>query len=314
MFNGQKNNHPLLRRKRRQRLTCRVRTVNEVPAKKIRILCKFLAKCKIPSRSYWHPPVCHTHTSHSGCKYGEKCQFRHNNAEETPSKKSKKGSAKGSVALLKKSPNCGCASQDSYPKKSILQKVRKKGSNASAGHTVKFSGGTWHQIKIRERKGPPRGTIQKCEPHERNPCAPRFEERSHEGHNKARELGPQSSVGLGEKHFTSSKIRTRPRFCSPVEVEAPVLFQKSLDERVLVVDSGASLHMLSKRDLRPVEMDTLRPFRTPTTVVTANGKVQTNEEAQENVHDLGLFVTVQLLEEPPAVISRKALQRTRVLL
>ena len=73
---------------------------------------------------------------------------------------------------------------------------------------------------------------------------------------------------------------------------------------MFVVDSGASLHMLSKRDLRPVEMDTLRPFRTPTTVVTANGEVQTNEEAQENVHDLGLFVTVQLLEEPPAVLSR----------
>ena len=177
----------------------------ESPAKEIRIPYKFQAKCKNPSCSYWHPPVCDTHTSQSGCKYGEKCQFRHNDAEETPSKKSKKGSAKGSVALLKESPNCGCVSQDSYPKKSILRKVRKMGSNASAGHTVKFSGGTWHQIKIRERKGPPRGIIQKCEPHERNPCAPRFEGRSHEGHLKASELGPQSSVGLGEKHFTSSK-------------------------------------------------------------------------------------------------------------
>ena len=72
---------------------------------------------------------------------------------------------------------------------------------------------------------------------------------------------------------------------------------------MFVVDSGASLYMLSKRDLRPVEMDTLRRFRTPTTVVTANGEVQTNEEAQVHVHDLGLFVTVQLLEEPPAVLS-----------
>ena len=33
------------------------------------------------------------------------------------------------------------------------------------------------------------------------------------------------------------------------------------------------------------------------------GKVQTNEEAQVYVHDLGLFVTVQLLEDPPAVLS-----------
>ena len=44
--------------------------------------------------------------------------------------------------------------------------------------TVKFSKGTVHPIKIRERKGPSRGVIQKCEPHERNPCAPRFEERT----------------------------------------------------------------------------------------------------------------------------------------
>ena len=286
----------------------------EVPAKKIRILCKFLAKCKIPSRSYWHPPVCHTHTSQSGCKCCEKCQFRHDSAEETPSKKSKKGSAKGSVALLKKSPNCGCVSQDSYPKKSILQKVRKKGSNASAGHTVKFSGGTWHQIKIRERKGPPRGTIQKCEPHERNPCAHRFEERSHEGHRKARELGPQSSVGLGEKHFTSSKIRTKPRLCSPVEVKAPVLFQKSLDERVFVVDSGASLHMLSKRDLSPVEMDTLRPFRAHHGSDRKRGSSNKRGCTRKCSRSWPFRDSAITRRAACSFFARKALQRTRELL
>ena len=38
-------------------------------------------------------------------------------------------------------------------------------------------------------------------------------------------------------------------------------------------------------------------------VLTANGEVHTNEEAQVYVHDLNLFVTVQLLEETPAVLS-----------
>ena len=37
-------------------------------------------------------------------------------------------------------------------------------------------------------------------------------------------------------------------------------------------------------------------------MVTAIGEV-TNEEAREDVHDLDLFVTVQLLEETPAVPS-----------
>ena len=41
----------------------------------------------------------------------------------------------------------------------------------------------------------------------------------------------------------------------------------------------------------------------PTTVVTANGEVQTNEEAQVYVHDLDLLVTVQILDDTPAVLS-----------
>ena len=43
----------------------------------------------------------------------------------------------------------GCVSQDSYPRKSVQREVGKLGSK----HAVKFSTGTWHQIKILERKG-----------------------------------------------------------------------------------------------------------------------------------------------------------------
>ena len=63
------------------------------------------------------------------------------------------------------------------------------------------------------------------------------------------------------------------------------------------------MHMLSNKDLSSDEMDTLRRSRNPTTVVTANGEVETNEEAQVFVHDLDLLVTVQLLGETPAVLS-----------
>ena len=37
--------------------------------------------------------------------------------------------------------------------------------------------------------------------------------------------------------------------------------------------------------------------------MTANGEVKTNEEAQVYVHDLHIFVTVQLLEDTLAVLS-----------
>ena len=58
-----------------------------------------------------------------------------------------------------------------------------------------------------------------------------------------------------------------------------------------------------KKDLSSDEKDASRKSRTPATVVTANGEVQTNEEAQVYVQDLDLFVTEQLLEETPAVLS-----------
>ena len=50
------------------------------------------------------------------------------------------------------------------------------------------------------------------------------------------------------------------------------------------------------------ELETLRRSRTPTTVVTAKGEVQTNEEAQAYVYDIDLFISVQLLEDTPAVL------------
>ena len=46
----------------------------------------------------------------------------------------------------------------------------------------------------------------------------------------------------------------------------------------------------------------MRTSRSPTTVMTANGEVQTREEVTVYVKELDLFVTVMLLEETPAVL------------
>ena len=70
-----------------------------------------------------------------------------------------------------------------------------------------------------------------------------------------------------------------------------------------MVDPRASMHMLSRTDLRSAELETLQRSRNPTTVITANGEVQTNEEATVYVHDLDLFVTVQIHDDTPAVVS-----------
>ena len=38
------------------------------------------------------------------------------------------------------------------------------------------------------------------------------------------------------------------------------------------------MHMFNKRDLKSVELETMRTSRSPATVMTANGEVQTREE------------------------------------
>ena len=74
-------------------------------------------------------------------------------------------------------------------------------------------------------------------------------------------------------------------------------------ERELVVDSGASMHTLSRKNLSSDEMDTQKKVQTPHSGHDGQWEVQTFEEAHMHVHDLGLFVTVQLLDETPAVLS-----------
>ena len=61
--------------------------------------------------------------------------------------------------------------------------------------------------------------------------------------------------------------------------------------------------MLSKNDLNSAALDTVRVSRRPTTVVTATGSIETNEEATVCVGDLDLFVTGQFLNDTPPVLS-----------
>ena len=63
------------------------------------------------------------------------------------------------------------------------------------------------------------------------------------------------------------------------------------------------MHMVSKNDLNSAELETTRRSRSPTPAMTANGEVQTREEATVYVKQLDLFVKVMLLEEIPAVLS-----------
>ena len=161
-------------------MPCRLQTVEEsVLQRALEISCKFGARCKNPSCNCGHPPMCHNYETETGCTYGNRCFFRQSDAEEAPSNKSKKESAKGSVASLKESPNWLCISGFLSEEVSSTESW-KIGIERISGTQCEILG---------------------------NPGAPRFEDRSHEENLKTRRLCPQSSVGLGEKCSQALKQR-----------------------------------------------------------------------------------------------------------
>ena len=84
-------------------------------------------------------------------------------------------------------------------------------------------------------------------------------------------------MGLGEKCLQKLK-KYRQSFVAWV---TPAPSSKKPEEREFAVDSA----------------------RIPTAVATDNREVQRNKDAQVSVHDLDLFVTVQILDDTPAVLS-----------
>ena len=63
------------------------------------------------------------------------------------------------------------------------------------------------------------------------------------------------------------------------------------------------MHMICKKVLRNAEMDTLAKSCSSTIVITANGEVQTHEEAIVYVKELDIFLIMKVLENTPAVLS-----------
>ena len=63
------------------------------------------------------------------------------------------------------------------------------------------------------------------------------------------------------------------------------------------------MHMISTKDLNSFELETVTTSRSPTMVITANGEVQTYEEATVHVKELNIFLTMKVLEDTPAVLS-----------
>ena len=119
-------------------------------------------------------------------------------------------------------------------------------------------------MKNRERKGPSRGIIQKCEPHERSLCAPKFGESSHEETLHQERCARRAAWDLA-KYIYKLKDADKATFYTPIEAKVmPALISKSPEEREFIVESGASMHMRSKKHSSSNELDTVQRYRNPT--------------------------------------------------
>ena len=115
---------------------------------------------------------------------------------------------------------------------------------------------------------------------------------------------PRSRVWRLAKNIQKLKEKHKTAFLSPPENWClPGHQQLNQRKEHFVVDSGSLMHTISKQDLNSAELETVTTSRSPTTVITANGGVQTNEEATVYVKELDIFFTMKVLEDAPAVLS-----------
>ena len=117
----------------------------------------------------------------------------------------------------------------------------------------------------------------------------KFDDGSHEETERQQRCARSKAWNLAKKTYTSSKSKTKLHSIRPRKNGYSRLCQQK--------------SRISKKDLKSADLETMRTSRSPTTVMTANGEVQTREEATVYVKELDLFVTVMLLEETPVVHS-----------
>ena len=207
---------------------------------------------------------------------------------------------KSAVAMLKITRQLGCVFQDMEPPKcsSIL---RKSSDIRKPIRCVRFTKTVVRYANIRDQN-PSLGMICPGDPHQRDPNAPKLEDRSQE-ETEWQEQGAREAAWKLAQNILNLKETDNTAFFSLSENWCLPASNLKPEERDFFVDSGASMYMISKKDFNTAELETVTTSRSPTTVITANGEVQTHEEATVYVKELDIFLTKKVLEDTPAFLS-----------
>ena len=244
----------------------------------------------------WQPLECLFYKTKSGCRFGEKCSYAHRQVDEQPSKRSKKNDDKSAVAMLKKNdwhenvrePVVNHAKghdRSGRPDKKRDHEL-KRGPTGRRSSNARQMGCVFQDMKL------PKSILRKSFDMQRPIQRVKF----------SKAIAREAAWKLAKSVF-KLKDHRRATFFSPSERRCLLASTLKPEEREFVVDSGASMHMISKKDLSKAEMDTLTKSCSPTTVITANGEVQTHEEAIVYVKELDIFLTMKVLDNTPAVLS-----------
>ena len=175
-------------------------------------------------------------------------------------KRSKKNGDKSAVALLNRNERhqrtgrlvldayssntrqLGCVFQDMEPPKS--SSILRKSSNVRKPiRCVQFTKAVVRHADIRDQN-PSRGMISLGDPHQRDPNAPKFEDRSQE------ERCACEAAWRLAKSIQKLKEKNKEAFFSLSDNWClPAPSNLKLEEREFVVDSRASMHMINKKEL-----------------------------------------------------------------
>ena len=276
---------------------------------------------RVPARErsceYWHPPECQfLKKKWNGLKgWRQSGCFRITRLMNNQIKKAERGANsqkkresddKNAVAIVKSVSQLGCVSQDSD---ALVSQGRKSRGNPMQTVLEHNSNGTIHQVDATscEYPGKERTIVgkNKCQ----RSSSAKFTTLWNLRTGPMKRLNdssdvPEARLGLVAKNMYKLKEKkTRQHSTFPRRNgHSRRKSTKEPEEREFVVDSGTIRHMVGKRDLNSAELDTMRTSRSPTTVMTANGEVQTREEETVCVKQLDLLVRVMLLEETPALL------------
>ena len=244
-----------------------------------------------------HPPECLFCKTKSGCRLEKSALMHIARLMNSQAKGPKRMMTKGAVAMLKKhelydrtvkpvvcrdtrherhgivvcnstnTRQLGCVFQDTEPPK--FSSILPKSSDMQKSiQRVKFTKAVARHSTILDQNLL-LGIICPGEPHQRSPNAPKFEDRSQE-ETEWQEQGAREAAWRLANSVLKIKEQERATFFSPSENRCLLASTVKPEEREFVVDSGASMHMISKKDLSDAEMDTLTKSCCPTIVITAN--------------------------------------------